>query len=52
MGKWKFLSGHLTGDCEDPDQYDDPINSWYEMALRDKNEEIQRNAADPLFGFY
>ena len=42
----------LTGDCEDPEKYDDPINTWYEMALRDKNEEIQRHAADSLFGFY
>ncbi|MGN0412119.1 MAG: helix-turn-helix domain-containing protein [Lachnospiraceae bacterium] len=42
----------LTGECKDPDRYDDQINSWYEMALNDENEEIRHHAADSLFGFY
>lgn len=42
----------LIGDCEEPDKYDRQINSWYEMALNDENEEIQHHAADSLFGFY
>lgn len=42
----------LTGDCTDPEKYDEQINAWYEIALGDENEEIQRHAADSLFGFY
>ncbi len=42
----------MTGECEEPDQYDKQINAWYEMALHDENEEIQHHAADSLFGFY
>lgn len=38
--------------CENPDRYDEQINSWYEMALSDKDEKIQHYAADSLFGFY
>lgn len=38
--------------CENPDRYDEQINSWYEMALGDKDERIQHHAADSLFGFY
>lgn len=42
----------LTGECKEPDKYDEQINSWYEMALNDENEEIRHRAADSLFGFY
>lgn len=35
-----------------PDKYDEQINSWYEIALNDKDEKIQHHAADSLFGFY
>lgn len=42
----------LTGECKEPDKYDGQINSWYEMALNDENEEIRHHAADSLFGFY
>lgn len=42
----------ITGDCAEPEKYDEQINSWYEMALHDKNEEVQHHAADSLFGFY
>ena len=36
----------------DSNKYDAQINSWYEMALNDENEEIRHHAADSLFGFY
>ena len=42
----------MTGECEEPDKYDDQINSWYERALNDEDEEIRHHAADSLFGFY
>lgn len=42
----------MTGDCPNPDAYDEQINVWYEMGLNDENEEIQHHAADSLFGFY
>ena len=42
----------ITGECKEPDKYDAQINSWYEMALNDENEEIRHHAADSLFGFY
>lgn len=42
----------MTGECKEPDRYDRQINSWYEMALHDEDEEIQHHAADSLFGFY
>lgn len=45
-------SRRIVGMCEEPDKYDEPINSWYEMALNDENEKIQHHAADSLFGFY
>lgn len=45
-------SRRITGDCPEPEKYDRQINSWYEMALNDENEEIQHHAADSLFGFY
>lgn len=42
----------MAGGCKEPEKYDKQINSWYEMALSDENEEIQHHAADSLFGFY
>lgn len=42
----------ITGDCANPEVYDEQINAWYETALNDKNEEIQHHAADSLFGFH
>ena len=45
-------SRRLIGMCENPDQYDEQINSWYETELSDKDEKIQHHAADSLFGFY
>ena len=45
-------SRRIIGACENPDKYDDQINSWYEMALNDEDEKIQHHAADSLFGFY
>lgn len=45
-------SRRLTGDCAQPERYDEQINSWYEIALTDEDEEIKRHAADSLFGFY
>ena len=42
----------VTGECKEPDKYDAQINSWYEMALNDENEDIRHHAADSLFGFY
>ena len=36
----------------DSEKYDEQINTWYEIALRDESEEIKRHAADSLFGFY
>lgn len=42
----------LCDDSVDPERYDEQINSWYEMALQDENEEIRRCAADSLFGYY
>lgn len=45
-------SRRLIGECDDPDKYDEQINSWYEIALNDENEKVQHHAADSLFGFY
>ena len=42
----------LTDDSLDSEKYDEQINAWYEIALKDENEEIKRHAADSLFGFY
>ena len=42
----------VTGECKEPDKYDEQIHSWYEMALNDDKEEIRHRAADSLFGFY
>ena len=45
-------AGRMTRECKEPDKYDAQINSWYEMALIDENEEIRHHAADYLFSFY
>lgn len=45
-------SRRMTGECKEPDKYDEQINSWYEMALNDENEKIRHHVADSLFGFY
>ena len=42
----------MTDDSHDSEKYDEHINAWYEIALKDENEEIKRHAADSLFGFY
>lgn len=42
----------ITDKCKNPEKYDKQINSWYEMALHDENEEIKHHAAESLFGFY
>lgn len=42
----------LTGECKEPEKYDEQINAWYEMALNDEREEVRHHAADSLFGFY
>lgn len=42
----------IVDDSVDSEKYDVQINAWYEIALNDENEEIKRNAADSLFGFY
>ncbi len=42
----------MTGNCAEPEKYDKQINSWYELALGDEDEEIQHHAADSLFCFY
>lgn len=41
----------MTGECQNPESYDEQINSWYKRVLNDTNEEIQYRAADSLFGF-
>ena len=45
-------AGRITGACGNPEQYDEQINAWYEIALKDENEGIRHRAADSLFGFY
>lgn len=45
-------SKRIIGECKEPHKYDKQINSWYEMALNDKNEKIQHYAAESLFNFY
>ena len=42
----------LTDGSLNSEKYDEQINAWYEMALKDEDEEIKRHAADSLFGFY
>lgn len=52
QGALMLDAGRMTGECKDPDKYDAQINSWYEMALKDENEEIRHHATDSLFSFY
>ena len=42
----------MLENCAEPEKYDKQINAWYEIALKDENEEIRHRAADSLFGFY
>ena len=42
----------MLENCVEPEKYDKQINAWYEIALKDENEEIRHRAADSLFGFY
>lgn len=42
----------MIEDSVDAEKYDEQINGWYELALKDGDEEIKRHAADSLFGFY
>ena len=42
----------ITDGCRNPEKYGKQINTWYEMALHDENEEVQHHAADSRFGFY
>lgn len=39
----------ITDKCTNQEKYDKQINAWYELALHDENEEIQRHAADSFF---
>ena len=41
----------IIGMCENPDKFDGQINSWYEMALSDKDEKIQHYTADSCLAF-
>ena len=45
-------AGRMTDAIPDSQKYDAQINAWYEIALKDENEEIKHHAADSLFGFY
>ncbi len=53
---WQFAvildARRLTDDVPDSEKYDGQISAWYEIALKDKNEDIKRQAADSLFNFY
>ena len=42
----------LTDANIDSEKYDEQINAWYELVLKDEDEKIKRHAADSLFGFY
>lgn len=42
----------LTDINIDSEKYDEQINAWYELVLKDEDEKIKRHAADSLFGFY
>ena len=42
----------LTDVTIDSEKYDEQINAWYELVLKDEDEKIKRHAADSLFGFY
>lgn len=53
---WQFAvildARRLTDNVPDPEKYDGQISAWYEIALKDENEDIKRQAADSLFNFY
>ena len=42
----------LTDVTIDSEKYDEQINAWYELVLKDEDEKIKRHAAASLFGFY
>ena len=42
----------LTDVTIDSEKYDEQMNAWYELVLKDEDEKIKRHAADSLFGFY
>ena len=42
----------LTDVTIDSEKYDEQINAWYELVLKDEDEKIKHHAADSLFGFY
>lgn len=33
----------FTGECKEPEKYDEQINAWYEMALNDEKEEVRHH---------
>ena len=45
-------AGRLTRTVENAEQYDEPINRYYQTVLEDEDLQIKKNAADSLFGFY
>lgn len=53
---WQFAvildARRLTDDVPDSEKYDEQISAWYEIALKDENEDIKRQAAESLFNFY
>ena len=44
-------SRRIIGMCENPDRYDEQINSWYEMALSDKDEKFSTMQLIPCLAF-
>lgn len=44
--------GRLRGKVKNTEQYAESINRYYQMALKDEDPQIKKNAADALFGFY
>ncbi len=44
--------GRMRRKAENTEQYAEPINRYYQMVLEDENPQVQKNAADSLFGFY
>lgn len=45
-------AGRLVRTVENAQQYDEPINRYYQTVLGDEDPQIKKNAADSLFGFY
>lgn len=45
-------ASRLTRTVENADQYDEPINRYYQTALKDEDPQIRKQAADSLFGFF